>query len=303
MQSYIVRSHFALLLAMVIWGSSFIALKFAVTEIAPLVVVFLRMSVGATAFLMAWLWVPKNIRYRAGDWVFLLGMALFEPCLYFIFESYALVYTSAGQAGLVTAMLPLMVAVTAFLFLGERNSVQQWLGFLVAVAGVIWMSLSAENTDQAPNALLGNSLEFLAMVCAVGYTLLVKHLSSRYSAFVLTALQCFIGTIFFLPLALLSPWPGEISSASTFAIIYLGLVVSLGAYGLFNFSLSQLPASTAAGYTNLVPAFALIFSMLLLQERLVLSQWLAIGIIFIGVLLSQTGATRTHQVNPPSVTG
>jgi len=298
-----VRSHGALLVAMIIWGSSFIALKYAINEISPLVVVFLRMSVGAVAFLVAWPWMQQKIVYRKGDWKYLLGMALFEPCLYFIFESYALVHTSAGQAGLITSMLPLMVAVAAFLFLKERNSIRQWLGFLLAVCGVIWMTLAAEDTDQAPNALLGNSLEFMAMVCAVGYTLLVKHLSSHYSTFVLTALQCFTGAIFFLPLALFSTWPVEVSTSSTIAIVYLGLVVSLGAYGLFNYSLSQLPASTATGYTNLVPVFALLFSMLLLGERLVVSQWWAITIVGLGVYLSQTGGSRPIETNPPPVTG
>lgn len=303
MDNLVLRCHLALLLAMLLWGSSFIALKLAVNDLSPMIVIFMRMAIGAVAFLTVWPWLRHGFVYQAGDWKYLLGMALFEPCLYFIFEAQALRYTSAGQAGMVTAMLPLMVAVAAFFILKERSGWRQWLGFGIAVAGVIWMTLTGENSDQAPNALLGNFLEFLAMVSAVGYTLLVKHLTRRYSAFLLTALQSFVGTLFFLPLALASPWPDQISLSTFGLLIYLGLIITLGAYGLYNYSLTYLKATVAAGYTNLLPVFTLLFSMLLLGERLVLSQWLAIGLVFIGVFLSQDRSHRMPPEVPPPVTG
>lgn len=303
MDKVVLRSHIALLTAMVIWGSSFIALKMAVTTISPMVVIFLRMLIGATAFLVVWPWLRHGFVYQKGDWKYLLGMALFEPCLYFIFETQALLYTSAGQAGMITAMLPLMVATAAFFFLKERNSLRQWIGFVVAVIGVIWMTLCSESNEQAPNALLGNTLELLAMISAVGYTLLVKHLTKRYSAFLLTALQHFVGAIFFFPLAMASEWPEELPFIIFGAIFYLGLVVSIGAYGLYNYSLTHLKASTSAGYANLLPVFTLFFSMLILGERLQQMQWFAVGIVFLGVYLSQTPNTSIPKEIPPSVTG
>ncbi|WP_028670734.1 DMT family transporter [Saccharospirillum impatiens] len=303
MDNLVLRSHLALLLAMVLWGSSFIALKLAVTDLSPMIVVFMRMAIGAIAFLTVWPWLRHGFVYQPGDWKYLLGMALFEPCLYFIFEAQALRYTSAGQAGMITAMLPLMVAIAAFFILKERSGWRQWLGFGIAVTGVIWMTLTGEDSEQAPNALLGNFLEFLAMVSAVGYTLLVKHLTRRYSAFLLTALQSFVGTLFFFPLALASPWPDQISLSTFGLLIYLGLIITLGAYGLYNYSLTHLKATVAAGYTNLLPVFTLLFSMLLLGERLVLSQWLAIGLVFVGVLLSQDRSHRIPPEVPPAVTG
>lgn len=263
----------------------------------------MRMAIGAVAFLTVWPWLRHGFVYQAGDWKYLLGMALFEPCLYFIFEAQALRYTSAGQAGMITAMLPLMVAIAAFFILKERSGWRQWLGFGIAVIGVIWMTLTGEDSEQAPNALLGNFLEFLAMVSAVGYTLLVKHLTRRYSAFLLTALQSFVGTLFFFPLALASPWPEQISLSTFGLLIYLGLIITLGAYGLYNYSLTHLKATVAAGYTNLLPVFTLLFSMLLLGERLVLSQWLAIGLVFVGVILSQDRNHRLPPEVPPAVTG
>ncbi|UCO99625.1 DMT family transporter [Metapseudomonas lalkuanensis] len=276
-----------LVLAMALWGSSFIALKLAFQEVAPHWVIFARMALGSLIFLAAWRW-RGALDYRPGDWKYLLGLAACEPCLYFIFEALALQHTSASQAGMITALLPLLVAVGAYALLHERITRGTMAGFLLAVVGAVWLSLASESDGHAPQPLLGNFYEFLAMLCATGYTLLLKHLSSRYSAFFLTAMQAFIGSVFFLPLAsITSPVPESVSAFGIGAMIYLGTVVTVGAYGLYNFGVSRLPASQATGFINLIPVFTLIFAWGLLGERLTGVQLLAAGLVFVGVALSQ----------------
>ncbi|MDP3979182.1 MAG: DMT family transporter [Pseudomonas sp.] len=276
-----------LIVAMALWGSSFIALKWAFAELPALWVIFARMALGSLVFLLAWRWRGR-MQYRQGDWKYLLGLAACEPCLYFIFEALALQNTSASQAGMITALLPLLVAMGAFVFLRERISRTTLAGFLLALVGAVWLSLAGDADQHAPNPLLGNFYELLAMLCAMGYTLLLKHLSTRYSAFILTAMQAFIGSLFFLPLALLSaPMPVSISPQGLAAVAYLGVVVTVGAYGLYNYGVSQLPASQASGYTNLIPLFTLVFAMLLLGERLNTMQLFAAELVFGGVALSQ----------------
>ncbi len=108
-----------LVLAMALWGSAFIGLKIAFEELPPLWVIFGRMALGSLVFVLAWRWRGRW-EYRRGDWKYLIGLAVCEPCLYFVFEALALERTSASQAGMITALLPLMVAVGAFFVLGER---------------------------------------------------------------------------------------------------------------------------------------------------------------------------------------
>ncbi|MGV8488790.1 EamA family transporter, partial [Pseudomonas aeruginosa] len=82
-----------------------------------------------------------------------------------------------------------------------------------------------------------------AMLCATGYSLLLKQLSAISSAFALTAMQAFVGTLFFLPLALASAdLPSQPSALGIQAVVYLGVVVTVGAYGLYNFGVGRLPA-------------------------------------------------------------
>jgi drug/metabolite transporter (DMT)-like permease len=286
----------SLVLAMLLWASSFVALKMAFQGYHPMQVIFGRMFI-ASLFCLAFLRSLRTIRWRRSDLKLLLIMAVCEPCLYFLFEAQALQWTSASQAGMITAMLPLLVAVFAWIMLKENLSRQTLLGFALAIAGAIWLSLGSEPTTASPQPLLGNLCEFLAMVCAAGYTVSLKRLSSHYPPFFLTAFQAFIGCLFYFPFLWL-PNVGvtvDLVARPSLAILYLGLVVTVGAYGCYNFGVSRIPASQAAAFVNLIPVFSVLFGMVILGERLNLGQGLACGVVFSGVWLSSTEKTARRK--------
>jgi drug/metabolite transporter (DMT)-like permease len=278
----------SLFAGMLLWGSSFVAFKYAVMFFDPIVVVFARMALSAVLFLFAFsLWRPKNLRRE--DLVFMVFMALCEPCFYFVFEGQALTLTSASQAGMVAATLPVLVAVCAGFFLGERLSVRSWAGLVLALAGVIWVSVSGTATDAAPRPLLGNFLELLAMICAAGYTVSMKKLCARYSPWFLTAVQSMVGTVFFLPLLFLpsTVMPQAFPVAPSLAVLYLCVFISIGAYGFYNYGISKLPAWQATAFVNLIPVFSMLLGWLCLDERLSAAQLAGVAVVFAGVLLCQ----------------
>lgn len=276
-----------LIMAMLLWGSSFVAMKLALQGYHPMQVVFGRMLIASFCFLV---FIPSffKLNWRRRDIKYLLIMAICEPCLYFLFEARALELTSASQAGMVAAIMPLLVAVMAWGLLKEQIRRQTIWGFCVAIAGVIWLSLAGSSSVNAPNPLLGNFLEFLAMICAAGYTIALKHLTSNYPPLFLTAFQAFAGSLFFFPF-LLHPaigWPGSWELIPVSAVIYLGVAISCLAYGCYNFGVSRIPANRAAAYINLVPVFAVIMGMIILGDKLNFSQMLACLLVFYGVWLS-----------------
>ena len=143
------------------------------------------------------LW-PRGI-YRRGDWRLLVPMVLFQPCFYFLLESYALTFTTSSQAGVIASSVPLWVAVGAGLFLAEAVSRRTLIGLVVSVAGVVGLTLLQAGDETAANPLFGNLLEVLAMASAAANMLMVKRLSARYNPWTLTAMQMAVGTVFFLP--------------------------------------------------------------------------------------------------------
>jgi drug/metabolite transporter (DMT)-like permease len=278
----------ALSLAMLLWGSSFVAFKYAVMFFDPVVVVFARMIISAALFLLVLpLWRPQSV--KRGDVWFMVFMALCEPCLYFLFEGQALTLTTASQAGMVAATLPVLVAVCAGFMLGERLAPRSWAGLLLALAGVAWVSLSGEATESAPRPVLGNFLELAAMLCAAGYTVSMKKLCASYSPWFLTAVQSLVGTVFFLPLLFLpsTDLPPAFPAGPSLAVLYLAVAISIGAYGLYNFGISRLPAWQASAFVNLIPVISMLLGWAWLGERLNAAQLAGVAVVFGGVLLSQ----------------
>ena len=285
----------ALLGGMLLWGSSFIAMKVAVMAFHPMLVILARMTIASLLFSLAWRGL-RHVHYHKGDWRLFLFMGLCEPGLYFIFEGYALRYTSASQAGMVAAILPVLVAVLAWFSLRERLTPQAKAGLLLSVAGVVWLSTAGQATEHAPNPVLGNTLEFLAMTSAAGYMVTLKHLTSRYPSFFLTAVQAFVGVLFFSPSLLLpgAELPDPMPFWGLVAVLYLGSFVTVGAYGLYNFGMSRLPATQASAYTNLIPVISLILGQAMLGETFTRPQYLASVLVLVGVFLTQKGMPRSR---------
>ncbi len=280
----------ALVIAMILWASSFVALKIAIQEYDPMVVIFGRMIVASFFFLFI-VYPFRKIDFKRSDLKWIAVMALLEPCLYFLFEMQAIQNTTASQAGMITAILPLLVAIGAKVFLKEYLNWQTLAGFAVSIAGTVWLSLSSNPSQFAPNPPLGNLFEFLAMVCATGYTLVLKRLTAFYPPLLLTGIQAIIGSIFYLPFLFLpsTRLPDELIPVPFAAILYLGIFITLGAYGLYNFGVSRISAGKASAFVNLIPVFAVVLGWLILNEAFTFPQYFAAGLVLSGVLISQTG--------------
>lgn len=281
--------YLALIAAMLLWSSAFIALKYVFAYYDPLTVLFARMAIATVCLLPLALRGRVRWRYQRGDWRWILAMGLAEPCFYFLFEANALTLTSASQAAVITATLPLLASVGALLFLKEPLSRQGWLGIGVSLAGVAWLTAAGEASASAPNPWLGNALEFCAMLCASAYMLIAKRLSARYSALAITGIQTTLGCVWF-GLLLLSPWgrwPQAWPALPSLGVLYLGVAVTLGAYGLYTWAVARVAVASAASFINLIPLFTVALAWLLLDERLTSAQFLAGGLVLAGVALCQ----------------
>ncbi len=282
-----------LVVAMVLWGSSFIVMKVALRSCDPIVVMCGRMIVAALIFFLFSKHFGK-IDYRPGDWKLLAFMAFCEPCLYFCFETHALRWTSASEAAMITALLPILTVVGARLFLSERITIRSVLGLLVALLGVLALTGLSRPSEHAPCSWLGNSLELGAMIFATGYTLISRHLGARYSPFFLTAVQAFAGSVFFTA-ALLVPGTALPSGGGwqpVIAVLYLGAAVNVLAYFLYNFALSRIPASQASPFVNLIPVCSLVLGWLVLGEALTSVQYVAAAVVLGGAMAGQGRPTQ-----------
>jgi len=287
----------AALLAVALWASSFAVMKHLLAiGLPPLAIVWLRMIIAAVLLAPFLLLHRKGVKAQKGDFLWLLLLSLFEPGLYFLLEITALQYTSSAQAGIIVAVFPLLAAAGGAWFFREPINGRIISGLLLAVAGAVLMTLAGKADAHAPNPLLGNTLEFLAILSAVGYMLIVKKLAVRWPVWIITAFQMTFGAIFFLPgawaLADADAWQRLMEPWTLVLVVYLGAGITVLAYGFYNYSISRLSAAQAGIIVNLLPVLAALLGWWWLGERLNGAQMAAAGVILAGVLLAQQGSRK-----------
>lgn len=258
--------HIAGVIAMIIWGLSFIWSSQTYKSLNPTATIFLRLVI-ATAFFSAILFSFRlNEKIRREHLKLFAVAALFEPFLYFIFEGYGLIYTTPIISSAIIAMIPLVTPVAAAIFLKERLSAMNIVGLIVSFTGVIVMLLNKDMEFSA--SPLGIMFLFLTVLVAVGYSIALIKLTHLYKPMTVTWMQNIIGMIYFIPLVFIMEkfMPSDFGNVRAYIVplVCLGIFCSAIAYALWAYAYSKLGASKANVYTNLIPVFTAIFSYIIL---------------------------------------
>ncbi len=281
--------HIAGVIAMIIWGLSFIWSTQVYRNLNPTATIFLRLVV-ATVFFTALLFIfglnEKVERKHLG--LFALA-AMFEPFLYFIFEGYGLKHTSPIIGSAIIAMIPLVTPVAATIFLKEKLSPMNIVGFIVSFVGMMIMLINKDLEFIASTK--GVIFLFCAVIVAVGYSISLAKLTKLYKPLTITWVQNIIGMIYFLPMTIVMEQfePSNFGNVGEYIVplVCLGVLCSAVAYSLWAFAFSKLGASRANVYSNLIPVFTGIFSFILGIEALSSNKILGIVLVVVGLIFSQ----------------
>ncbi len=283
----LLTTYIALALAVLFWGSSFPATKMVLRGFPPMAYVFLRFA-GASIFFALFLLRRRRPLSRRTHAKLAL-MALFEPVLYFAFESIGMQFTSASSASIIIAAVPAVVALLAGIFLAERLSFREWCGVVLSVLGVVLLAAFDDNPDYASSSLTGNLLILGAVFSAALYMIIARHLSTEVTTMELTSYQVVYGGIIFFPIFLLRlpavQWEA-VGPESILALLFLIIFATLVAFFSYNFALSRITASRAAVFLNGIPVVSVLVSATLLGERLGELQLIGGAVVIIGVTMT-----------------
>ena len=195
-------AYLSVSIAVLLYGTTLTATKICMQYYSTSELMAFRMIISAILFLPFFFTVYRNIRIERRDIKLILLMMLCEPCLYFLFETNALKYTTSGQAGIVSSLEPVLLVIAARIILKERFVKIVYLGLFICIIGSILLSLASDTSELAPNPLLGNFLELIAIILTDTCVITTKYLMDRYPPFFLAGVSVFGGAIFFILLNL-----------------------------------------------------------------------------------------------------
>ena len=190
------KTYLALNAAMVFWGLSFVATKVALESFSPFTLIFARFALASCLFLalMAHRGLPSFTRK---DHIKMFILALFEPGLYFTFETIGLQYTTAPKAALIIATIPVVVMVFAVFFLGEHTSLPSLFGIGLSLAGIAVLVVGDPQFSwNLGGPMRGDILMFGAVFSAAIYIVSARDLGRKHSPLEITSMQAIYGAIF-----------------------------------------------------------------------------------------------------------
>jgi len=276
------------------WSFSFIWFKIAYLGYNPITVVIFRLAISAVLITIIAAFLKRLQKPSIKDfWLFVL-MAFFEPFIYFLGESYGLKYVSSTVAAVIVATIPLISPVFAWYFFKERLKWMNIAGLAFSFLGVGLVVLNGSfKFDVSP---LGVGLEFIAVLAAIAYSLVLRKLVTRYNTLSIIAYQNIIGVVLFLPVWLLVDFNDFISRPfhpeAFRAIILLAVFASTLAFVFFTQSIRQIGVNRSNSFINLIPVFVAILSFFILNEALIGQQIIGILIVVAGLFLAQIKRKR-----------
>jgi drug/metabolite transporter (DMT)-like permease len=279
-------SYLSILGALIIWSSSFVAIKIAYETFPPITLGAVRFVV-ATLILGALTLLPKNrVKLEKKDVGTVALSGLMGITLYAVLQNIAMQWTSASSATLIIASYPAITLLLESLIYKVKMNLFKIIGILIAIVGVVILSYVKADTRQQ-GELLGVVLLLVAGIAWAFYNFLTKKVVNRYPSISLLFYQTLFGAIFMAPLALFERGDWAAPTALTFSMmLFLGLFCSVLAFLLYNNGLKKLPASSVTSMLNLVPIFGVFFSWVLLGEQVSLRKVIGGVVIIAGVMIS-----------------
>jgi drug/metabolite transporter (DMT)-like permease len=295
------------LLAIVIWGVSFIFVKIALRELSAVTLIVLRFAMGALVVgLFAWQ-RGDFARLTRGDLPQLALIGAVAITLQQLLQVSGQVTADASVAAFLASTAPAFTVILAAVWLHERLRPWQIVGVgLASLGGIIVATggdLIALSTGQTLRTLPGNVLILLSsMVWAVFMVLSKRALRDRPAALVTSGIF-FFGMLFTLPLLLIEQSWSEIprlSPGGWGAMLYVGVLSTAVAYLLNSRALKHISAARVAVIQNVEPLSAVAAAVLILNESTSWTMVLGGGAILGGVYLAERNAREVVDLQPPA---
>ena len=261
------KQHLAMIFVNVMWGLSVVASKHAMNSgFTPMMLAFVRYVIAAVCLVLPLLKEKDGMRLQKGDLLPMVLSGFVGITAYYFCEYHGISRTSAVDASLILAAIPILTMLTESLVFHTRMSPLQIGGSLASLGGV---ALIVAGSAQEGTSLAGNLLILGAAAMWVAYIFLSRRLRERYTSLQMNAWQAVTALITLLPLTFTEtcdvtaiPWDGWAAAA------LLAMVCSAWCYYLYGNALSAMSPLASAIYINLIPLTTIIAGVLFLGESI-----------------------------------
>lgn len=279
-----------LLLMSLIWAVNFSVVKFGTQILTPLAFTGVRVILAA-AVLLAFAFARRKHLPARNDILVLIALGVLGNGVYQILFVEGLARTRVGNAALLIAATPALIAIVSRVSGVERLRRRVLAGVALSLCGVVLVVLGSARDDTGTATLLGTILVFSGTICWAAFTIMLGPYARRIDPVHLSAFTMVGGVLPMLvatPRALIATDWSQVGLAAWAAIFYAS-VISMGvAYIFWYRGLRVLGATRTAVYANLQPVLAITIAWIFLHEVPTLWQGVGTGTIMTGLFLTRS---------------
>tara|TARA_R110002096_G_scaffold74746_4_gene176960 strand:- start:20033 stop:20920 length:888 start_codon:yes stop_codon:yes gene_type:complete len=289
----LVAAVFALI-AVLSWSGNFVIGRAIRAEISPASLSFWRWAIASIILLPVALRTTRA-EWAAirGGWKVLFALGLFGAALFQTMTYIGLTMTPATNALLLTAVNPMAVILLAWVVLGERAGLRQWIGIAVSFVGVL--VLVTQGNIEILKTLSFNQGDlwiFGAVIIWGCYSVSLKLKPEGVRPMMVVFCTAITGAVMIFPFYLWDVASGDIFAINlktVSGILYTGIFASVIAFASFNAAVARIGPSKASYFLHLMPVFGAILAYIILGERLEAYHFVGFPIALAGVLVATTG--------------
>jgi len=274
--------YLLILLAIIFWGTSFVATKTVLHEIKPVTIIILRLALASILLTIIALSTKRvfSINLKSHGWIFILALvAVFHLWI----QVTGLQYTTAANTGWIIGTAPVFMAILGFVFYKEKITLLQFLGILVALVGLLLLIGKGDITNIG---LIENKGDLLVLGSAFTwgvYSMVNKKISLSYSP-LMTILYLFLMmSVIIIPFNLNSETISSVINLSLtgwVSILFLGIFCSGVAYVIWAQALRDMESAKVGAFLYFEPLVTVIAAWFFLNEEITLLM------IFSGLLIT-----------------
>ncbi len=285
-------AYLALAAVCVIWGTTYLALRVAVTQFPPFLFSMLRFLTAGSILILFMLTVGKvqlpkkeNIINQAvgGFFMITLGISV---------VGWAETYISSGLAAIICSVMPIWTILINFtLNRNEKPNLLIAIGLLAGLAGIVFIFGEHLSEFSSTRYTIAIVITFLANISWALGSVWIKKKNQESNPFLNAGMQMFFGGVFLIPLSLVLDdyktiqWSSEVLISLT----YLILVGSVAGYACYSYAIKKLPMTIVSLYAYINPIVAVLLGWLVLSEKLNLKIALSILVTIAGIYLVNRG--------------
>jgi len=284
-----------------LWGTGFYFGKLALREMSVGHMVlyrFLFACVGMIPILMASRRQATRAKWTGREIATLLLSAALGIPIQFLLQFEGLARTTVSHAALMVGTMPVLLALAATLFAGERLDWIGWLALVGSTVGAGLIVLGGRQAVAGGPTLTGDMLVVASLVIALGWVLMNKSLMQVHGPLAVTAYGILSGTAMlaaWVVVAYGAPPVAHISTTAWMALGASGILCTAATTLLWNWGIHHVPASRAGVFLNIEPALGSILGVELLGDKLGSFAWMGGGLILAAAV---TLTVRGREMEP-----